>query len=301
MAQSEAEVALPVVAFPLKARDAGALYSALRPHTPDSTVRALLYMSAPNDMGAQWCRLTTVLDAGGIFVPHAVTRVTSAGLELDESEPPVTGEMPAVDRDAMVLDSKLTLVPKTTLPDGVLKALERTRLDAMRAVWAELTDAAELMDAANPTQSKASPGAAEAPVTVGPSADGSATVSPAAGGSATASSATVGPAASGRTSARPIPRSSVSSTARMHMDGSEADGRARPTGLEICIDRNGKGRIEFFFDPAVPPEDSGAKHHVWHCAPELDELKEQLEPETWWERFTEDVHTWMRRAWSRDS
>ena len=87
----------------------------------------------------------------------------------------------------------------------------------------------------------------------------------------------------------------------MHMDGPEADGRARPTGLEICIDRNGKGRIEFFFDPAVPPEDSGAKHHVWHCAPELDELKEQLEPETWWERFTEDVHTWMRRAWSRDS
>lgn len=205
------------VSAPLTSASASTLLNALRPLVPESSLRMLLYLTAPNASGAHLCRLTTVLDAGGVLIAHAVTRDTPTGPLLAESAPastsPLTAEAvipPEQDRDQSVS----LLVPRSALPEPVSRAVDR-----LPNLW----------------------------------------------------------------NVQPSPPS--------HLP---------PSGLEICVDRNGTGHVTYYFDPTVPPEDSGAEHHVWHHAPELDDLKEQLYPESWWARLAENITTKIRWAFSRN-
>lgn len=205
-----------VASTPLTPGDATALMRALRPHVPESTLRSLLYITAPDASGAQMCRLTAVLDAGGVLIAHAVTRDTPTGPHLAESAP---ASAPEPTTETVILPdpdhawSTSFLVPRSALPESVVRAVDR-----LPDLWNVQASASSL---------------------------------------------------------------------------------APPSGLEICVDRNGTGYVTSYFEPNVPPEDSGAEYHVWHHSPELDELKEQLDPESWWARLAENIGTKIRWAFSR--
>ena len=67
------------------------------------------------------------------------------------------------------------------------------------------------------------------------------------------------------------------------------------TAVEFWVDRTGGAQVAFYCDASFPPPESGAEHHVWHYSPQLDELKEALTPDTWWQRVSENVSTWVRK------
>lgn len=71
------------------------------------------------------------------------------------------------------------------------------------------------------------------------------------------------------------------------------------TGVEFQLDRTGEALARIFASAARPPADSGADFHVWHLAPELDELWERVKPESWWERRLEDLQTLLGRVRTR--
>lgn len=71
---------------------------------------------------------------------------------------------------------------------------------------------------------------------------------------------------------------------------------AEVTGLEFHLDRGGAAALTLFTDPHYPPLESGAAHHLWHAAPDLDDLKEALAPTPWPQRVIETVRTWVGRA-----
>lgn len=205
-----------VALHPLRPRDASALLSALQPHIPYTSIRTLILVTAPDASGGQLCRLSAVLDAGGVFVSHAITRTTPNGPYLQESAIDLSDES-EWDLEGDPVTDLSELVTSNAIPPALWNTIERVRIAAMSA----------------------------------------------------------------------------------HVGEHPAQGQ--PSSVELCVDRNGTGAIQLFFDGATPPEDSGADHHVWHHAPELDELKESLDPDSWWDRTVEDIHTWFRKVFTRES
>lgn len=73
---------------------------------------------------------------------------------------------------------------------------------------------------------------------------------------------------------------------------------AAVTGMEFHVDRGGAAALTLFTDPHRPPLESGAAHHLWHAAPDLDDLKEALAPLPWHQRAMEAVRTWVGRVFA---